>query len=214
MGLLLVTLLLTMGVAHLALATLAATAKLIAYAALASSLITAAAAVALLLACGAGVQRACLLLEGLLATLRWLAWVVAWAWSLLMSALGALGPQLLAAAAVVLLCFGGAARRGAARRRAASAASAAEAAAQHALVGEMVHEMQLRARRSEADVHALVGEMTTLEMALEIQMAREMRRLHSPGPAGASSEADVTPPVVAVERLQLPGGCVPASASA
>ena len=45
MGLLLVTLLLTMGVAHLALATLAATAKLIAYAALASSLITAAAAI-------------------------------------------------------------------------------------------------------------------------------------------------------------------------
>ena len=48
-------------------------------------------------------QRACLLLDGLLATLRWIAWAVAWAWALLMSALGALGPQLLAAVALVLL---------------------------------------------------------------------------------------------------------------
>ena len=59
----------------------------------------------------------------------------------------------------------------------------------------------------------VVGELTTVEMALEIEMAREMRRLlDSPGPA--ASEADVTPAVAAVERLRLPGGCVPASASA
>jgi hypothetical protein len=208
-----------MGAAHIALATLAATAKIAAYTALASSLLTAAAAMALLLACGAGVQRACLLLEALLATLRWLAWLVAWAWTLLMSALGALGPHLLAAAAVALLCFGGAARRGAARRRAASAAlRGAEAAAVQAEAAAVQAEAaaahaQRRARRSEADVQALVGEMTILEMALAIEMGREMRRLlDSPGPV--ASEAGVTPAVAAVERLRLPGGGVPASASA
>ena len=85
-----------------------------------------------------------------------------------------------------------------------AAAVQAEAAAAHA---------QRRARRSEADVQALVGEMTILEMALAIEMGREMRRLlDSPGPV--ASEAGVTPAVAAVERLRLPGGGVPASASA
>ena len=123
-------------------------------------------------------QRACTLLELVLATLRYLAWVTAWAWSLLSSALGALGPQLLAAAALGMLCFGGAARRGAARRRAASAARrcAEEAAARAEQAAEQARR---RSWRSEVDVLALAGELSTLEVGLHA-LARAWTRERKP----------------------------------
>ena len=70
-------------------------------------------------------------------------------------------------------------------------------------------------------MHALVAELSSVEIALQIEMAREIRRLidHQPAPAASKAQADVAPApsaaTGAAERLRLPGAeCVPASASA
>ena len=71
-------------------------------------------------------------------------------------------------------------------------------------------------------MHALVAELSSVEIALQIEMAREIRRLldRQPAPAPSEAQADVAPAPSAAtggaaDRLRLPGGgCAPASASA
>ena len=70
-------------------------------------------------------------------------------------------------------------------------------------------------------MHALVAELSSVEIALQIEMAREIRRLldRQPAPAASEAQADVAPApsaaTGAADRLRLPdAGCAPASASA
>ena len=70
-------------------------------------------------------------------------------------------------------------------------------------------------------MHALAAELSSVEIALQIEMAREIRRLldRQPAPAASEAQADVAPApsaaTGAADRLRLPGGgCAPASASA
>jgi len=161
-ALVVVTALLGVGLAHVAVAAFVSTAKVVAYAACAAVALAAVAATALLLACSAGWQTGCVLLDAVVVAARWVAWAAVQAWWMLSQLLGDLGPALVAAVAAAVLLLGLAARRTARRKRRAEEAHAVRhAAALAAARAELAAEQHDAAARE----RALLAEIARMEEA-------------------------------------------------